>query len=210
MTKKVISSVISGIYVSLGALTYLIIPNKMVGTMFFALGILLVLNFNKRLVTRVTPLSTISDEYNWVDILIALGGNILGSIFTGLIVSFTRMVPKIQESIIELGNVKMNDSSISLLIMGILCGIFVGYAVLLSKKYERGSFAQIFYVWLFVTAFVFCGFDHIVANAFYFSAYGFISSFSVAMIMPMIVVTIGNIIGGLLVGLIEKNNMKEE
>ena len=207
---KLLSSMMCGFYISLGAIVYLIIPDKIVGGIFFALGIFLVLNFNKFLFTRVVPLLPISDDFKPIDAVFALVGNSIGAFITAVLISLTRIMDKIEIPIHDLVEIKLQDNLISLFVMAIFCGILVGYAVYFSRKYEKGSFAQIFYVWLYISAFVFCGFDHIVANSFYFSAYGLEFGFSLSMILPFIVVAIGNTVGGLLLGFVEKKNMSEK
>ena len=59
-----------------------------------------------------------------------------------------------------------------------------------------------------IIAFVICGFDHIVANEFYFSIYSFINGFEITMLLNLFVVLIGNITGGVFIALIEKNNLE--
>ena len=43
----------AGIFISMGAMVYLSIPNKTVGSLFFSTGIFLVLNLHNMLITRV-------------------------------------------------------------------------------------------------------------------------------------------------------------
>lgn len=84
--------------------------------------------------------------------------------------------------------------------MGIFCAFFVTFAVLVSAKHKQGSFAQIFYVWLFITAFVLCGFEHIVADMFYISCYALYYGVQAADVIKILVfVSAGNTAGGLFI-----------
>lgn len=208
MKQNFFSGLMAGAYISLGAMTFLIIPNQIVASLFFATGIFLVFNFSNMLFTRVCPLMVATKEYGVKDLAVAWVGNGVGAFIIATLVHFCRFESKILERLQPIVDTKLTDSPLSLFIMGIICAIFVSYAVLLGKKYPKGSFPQIFYVWLMITAFVFGGYDHIVANMYYLSAYGW--EFGVQ-IMPFLkvlgIVTAGNVVGGLLIGSLEKKHL---
>ena len=198
MKDKWISSVVAGVFISMGAMVYLIIPDTIVRSLFFATGILLVLNLHNMLVTRVCPLKVYDGSYGWGDIAIAWIGNGIGTAIAALAVHFTRFEAGIRNSVESIGNVKLSDDPLSLFILGIFCALFVAFAVLIGAKQEKGSFAQIFYVWHFITAFVFCGFEHIVADMFYISSYVLMFGAEIMDIVKVLVfVSAGNLVGGL-------------
>ena len=203
------NTIMAGIYISIGAIVYLVVPNKIVASCLFATGILLVLNYHNMLLTKVIPMFFAKLDYTLKDIGIAFLGNSIGCILVGTLISFTRLSSKIEEYLVQAVDTKLNDNYISLFIMAIFCGVLVAYASLTAKKYKTGSFAQIFYVWLFISVFVLCGFDHVVANMFYFSAYSILAGFSTKMLPVTVVVLIGNLFGGMFVGIVEKKHVKE-
>lgn len=169
MREKWMSSVMAGVFISMGAMTYLAIPDTLVGSLFFAVGILLVLNLHNMLVTRVCPLMVYDQRYRWGDVAVAWAGNGIGTLIAAAAVQGTRFKETVREPLARICETKLQDTPLSLFILAVLCGFFVAFAVLIGARYENGSFAQIFYVWLFITAFVFCGFEHIVADMFYLS-----------------------------------------
>lgn len=204
MKTKLLSSIMAGAYISLGAMVYLMIPNQIVASLFFATGIFLVFNFKNMLFTRVCPLWIATGDYGPIDLVYAWVGNGIGAFLVALLSHFSRFEGKITERLIPICESKIADSPLSLFIMGIFCAVFVSYAVLTGRKHPTGSFAQIFYVWLFITAFVFCGFDHIVANMYYLSAYSLATGFDAAGVAKVFLcVTLGNIAGGVLIGYID-------
>lgn len=152
MKEKWISSIMAGIFIAMGAMVYLSVPNNLIGSMFFATGIFLVLNLHNMLITRVCPLMVYDHKYHWSDIGISWVGNGLGTLIAALVVCFTRFVSAISDPIKKIGETKLNDSPLSLFLLGILCACFVAFAVLIGAKQEKGSFGQIFYVWLFLTS----------------------------------------------------------
>lgn len=199
MTGKWFSSIMAGIFIAMGAMVYLAIPNTLVGSLFFSTGIFLVLNLHNMLFTRVCPLK-VYGQYQWKDMGIAWIGNAVGTFVAAVAVSFTRFSDTISESVKKIGETKLSDSPESLLILGILCAFFVAFAVIVGAKQEQGSFGQIFYVWLFITAFVYCGFEHIVADMFYISCYALNYGAQVMDVIKVLFwVTAGNIIGGLFI-----------
>lgn len=202
MKEKWASSIIAGVYIAMGAMVYLSIPNKLVASLFFSVGILLVLNLHNRLFTRVCPLAAYNDSYRLSDLIISWIGNGIGTGIVALAIHFTRFEAGILNRIEEIVIPKLEDSPISLLILGIFCALFVAFAVFVGGiRQKEGSFAQIFYVWLFITAFVFCGFEHIVADMYYLSVYALNFSVSIADIGKVLLcVTLGNVVGGAAVG----------
>lgn len=198
MKEKWISSIIAGAYIAMGAMVYLSIPDKIIASFFFSTGILLVLNLHNRLFTRVCPLAAYDRSYRFSDMAIAWIGNGIGTLIVAVLIHFTRFEAGILERVKEIVTPKIGDSPVSLILLGIFCGLFVAFAVFVGGiRQKQGSFAQIFYVWLFITAFVFCGFEHIVADMYYLSVYTF--NFPIApdqILKVLFCVTIGNIIGG--------------
>lgn len=208
MKSTFFSGVMAGAYIALGAMTFLIIPNQIVATLFFATGIFLVFNFSNMLFTRVCPLMAATGEYNAIDLTFTWLGNAVGTALVATISHFCRFESKILERLQPIVETKLSDTPLSLFIMGVICAVFVSYAVFLGKKYPAGSFPQIFYVWLLITAFVFGGYDHIVANMYYLAAYAWAFKIPVMGFLKVIViVTAGNIAGGLLIGSIEKKHL---
>lgn len=205
MQKKIVHSIMAGAYIALGGMTYLLIPDAIIGAMFFSLGIFLVIHFSNRLFTRVVPLSTGSGEYGISDCVIAWLGNAVGAFAVAGFAHFSRLEEKLAERVESVAAAKLEDTPLSLFIMGVFCAIFVSYAVFsMKKKLQPGI--QIFMVWILITAFVYGGYDHIVANFYYLSAYGWaggrLELIQVAKVLAF--VTAGNVAGGLLCGLFER------
>lgn len=207
MLQDIKNTIMAGIYISMGAIVYLMIPDKIIASCFFALGIFLVTNYHSMLITRVVPMYFAKIDYKWQHIILAAIGNIVGGVIIAFVVSYTRLVPAISENLNKIVQAKFADSILSIFIMAIFCGIFVAYSSLTSRKYRKGSVAQLFYTAIFIVAFVICGFDHVVANGFYFGLYGFTEGFSLQIIIILSVVLAGNILGGLFTALVERKNL---
>lgn len=159
------------------------------------------------LITRVIPMYFAKIDYKLRHIGLAIIGNAIGGAIVGCLISVTRLAPVIQENLDKIVHVKLEDDLLSSFIMAIFCGVLVAYSSLTSRKYKKGSVAQLFYTAVFIAAFVVCGFDHVVANVFYFVLYGFTNDFSAFMLANLLVVLLGNIIGGVSAALLEKGNL---
>jgi formate/nitrite transporter FocA (FNT family) len=199
----------AGMYIGLGATTYLLIPDKVVGALFFTVGIFLVMNFYEMLFTKVVPFS-VAKDYSPLDIVITFCGNFIGSIAYSILISQTRLSPKLTEPLSELVHKKLSDNLLSLFIMAIFCAVLVAYGVLSNKYFEKTNKSLgVFFCLIFVAAFVISGFDHVVANMFYYSFYTINVGFETPMISSFIIVGLGNIVGGLFVGFTEKYRLSE-
>lgn len=95
---------------------------------------------------------------------------------------------------VDLCTVKLMDDPWSLFILAIFCNILIYIAV---ENYNRSSHEAGRYLALFlgVVVFILCGFEHCVADMFYFSL---ADIWNGRTILCLLVVTLGNSAGGLL------------
>ena len=102
-------------------------------------------------------------------------------------------------------NIKLNDSLISIFVLSIFCGMLMFLAVDLYKKI-RGT-GKYYAVFLCVTVFIICGFEHCVANMYYFSA---ANNWSWTTLLYLYVMILGNSTGGILIALGNKYGLKKD
>ena len=67
---------------------------------------------------------------------------------------------------------KINDSPWSLLILAFFCGILMYLAVETFKREDLNPVIRMTTVFLCVAVFILCGFEHCIANMYYFSVAG--------------------------------------
>ncbi|MCM1441307.1 MAG: formate/nitrite transporter family protein, partial [Roseburia sp.] len=86
---------------------------------------------------------------------------------------------------------------LSLFILGVLCNILIFIAVdgFKNNPHELGKYLSLFFG---VTVFILCGFEHCVADMFYFTAAG---AWSADALVRLLVITLGNAVGGVLLPL---------
>lgn len=158
-------------------------------------GIVLVMGFGK--LTKKINLSTVLKVF-----LFAYIGNFIGGIIISLLFSMTSVPADLKATIVEMGYSKVSYDFTSLVFKGIMCNILVCLAVLLCNRNISDAAKLILIFWC-ILPFVALGFEHSVANMTYLTlAKIFDPNFTVGMMLHNLVpVTIGNIIGGLLVAL---------
>ncbi len=110
-----------------------------------------------------------------------------------LIILNTRSGSSIKDKALAVCQIKNTDSYLSLFWLGFLCNIFIFLAVDEFKKNEHvlGKYLAIF---LCVMGFILSGTEHCVADMFYYNVAQF---YSVDMIMRLLIITLGNTIGGI-------------
>lgn len=202
--QKLISGVMAGWSISIGATAFLVSQNTAVGAVFFCIGILMVANFNGMLLTRVTPLCAYSRLYTVGDAAVSWFTNFAGAFLGAAMVRFSRVWNGIAERVKTVVETKCADDFLSLFLLGVLCAALVAYGVLSWVKHSDNKVAQMLYLMFFITIFVFCGFDHIVANMVYYAMYLLDFGYCSGMVLSLLAVTLGNVVGGAGVGLLQR------
>lgn len=135
-------------------------------------------------------------------------GNLVGSILVGILFVYSGAgnAPhkQVGEFIIAISKLKGAMPIIPLLMRGILCNILVCLAVLCSLKMKSES-GKLIMIWWCLFAFITSGFEHSIANMSIFSAGLFLPNSPITLgpvIHNLLWATIGNIIGGSLLGIV--------
>lgn len=191
--KEFLFAVLAGMAISVGCVVYLSVDNAVAGSILFSVGLLAVLGFKLNLFTGKAPYLIKNDiKYVGFTFLVWLG-NFAGTALSALCIHFTKVNSKIIEkcTVIALG--KVNDSLISLFILGIFCGIMMYIAVdtFINQSNDKNCSATVTVVFC-VSVFILAGFEHSVADMFYFM----LSLPIKRWIIPLFVITLGNVVGG--------------
>ena len=96
--------------------------------------------------------------------------------------------------------VKFSDSLLSVFILAIFCNILIYIAVegFARHPHQIGKYLSLFFG---VTIFILCGFEHCVANMYYISM---ANAWSAKALVFILVNTLGNAVGGLLIPVMRK------
>lgn len=166
--KILFKSFLAGIMIAIGGTVFLSIENKVIGASLFSIGLFGVLIYNLNLYTgKIGYLITNFNLKYIKELIITLIGNFIGACSVGFILRYTRIYDNIYEKALNLANIKLNDNILSIFILSIFCGLLMYYAVNGFKK--QTDFGKYLVVYLGVAVFILCGFEHCIANMYYFS-----------------------------------------
>ena len=176
---------------------------RIVGSLLFSLGMFVILAFEMKLFTGLIPKIPHTNPKSYWQLPVCLLGNLLGVFIVYLLVSQTYYADKIITAGSTLiGNkLSLDNWALSALSSGILCGVLITLSVLsVDHSHKKGLSANVG-VMFPIIVFVFCGFDHSIANMFYFYCLGEVSWKVVGYIALTI---LGNFIGGIILPLVLK------
>ena len=181
-------SIIGGFLIGFGGTVYLNMDNKIVAAFLFGLGLFTIINFELNLYTG--KIGYLSKE-NWKEILLTLIGNFIGTNLFAFLVLQTRLAGKLKEAVAPAVELKLSDNLLSTFILAIFCGILMSIAVGTFKQLPNilGTLA----VFLCVAVFILAGFEHCVANMFFFA----LSSSPADYLLTLLVAIAGNSLGGI-------------
>lgn len=213
--KTFLLAILAGLFISFASLSsavvsYSVSSNslaKLLSGLIFPIGLSLVVLLKTELFTGnsllvipfVNKKITLKELLtNW---LIVYLGNFIGSfIFAFLIYYSSSLNSDLSIYLINIANNKCNLSFISSLILGIFCNVLVCTAIFLSSNATTIK-EKITVIFLPILLFIVMSFEHSVANMFYLSIGKFLDS-NLTILNNLIPVTLGNIIGGVIIGLL--------
>ena len=190
--------------IAFGALCNLVALNlneKFLGSLLFSFGLFFVFMFELKLFTGMIANALEMKFKDWYQLLICFIFNALGIFFICLIAENTIIKDAIISRSISIMNSKFDAGYFSAFFSSILCGMTITIAV---KGYQNASSRNLssnIAVILPVIVFVYLGLDHSVANW----AYIYLSdSWSIKMLIYVLITIIGNLIGGIFIPLCYK------
>jgi formate/nitrite transporter FocA (FNT family) len=205
--KELLLAVLGGISVTLGGAVYLKIKDmfvgaNIVGALLFTIGLLVICSRNYNLFTgKVSKLFDEKPKY-LATLAVIWVGNFIGAALFAFLYNLTSM--NIKDTARTVCEAKLDNSYLSLFVLGIVCNMLIfiavdGYAKI---KDPVGKYVIMF---LGVSIFILTGTEHSVANMFFFSVSGLLYERPVDSILLILVVTAGNAVGGVFINLLEKN-----
>lgn len=221
-----IFGILAGIYISFGASVATSVLNggtldtgvaKFLAGSVFSVGLMLVLILGSELFTGniLMTIGLIYRKYSFIKVLrnwlVVYLGNLLGAIIIGWLVYASGLLGRwgdltsTGEVALSIAEGKMHLGFIEALCRGILCNMLVCLAVIMSVS-SRTTTGKIFGIYFPIMAFVASGYEHSVANMYFLPTAlmikGELASNFLSIFNNLIPVTIGNIIGGLMIVLL--------
>ncbi len=195
--RQFVSAVLAGMMIGMGGTVYLAQTNSVVGSFLFAVGLFTVVVFQLHLFTGKIGYLPFQNLTYLTELLITWIGNLVGTFLTATMVRNSRIYEGMAERVEQIAAVKLNDDFLSIFLLAIFCGMLMFIAVDCFKT-QKGSTLQFIGVFVPVMVFILSGFEHVIANMFYFSLS---ASWSGHCFASVLVMTLGNSIGGMLIPL---------
>ena len=193
--KCLVRAILAGMMIGIGGCVYLGCEVKWVGAILFAVGLFTIFSFRLDLYTGKVGYLFDNDRSYIPYLLVVILGNFIGCLILGL------MMPL--DAAVNLANAKLdNYEFLPVLFKGVLCGMLMFIAADCYKNTK--SFIATF---VCVPVFILAGFEHSIADMFYFCSAG---AFSVESLVFIITVLIGNAIGGFLIPVCRKWMYEDE
>lgn len=184
----------AGIGIGIGGIVFLSMENKTVGALLFTVGLYLICANGLNLYTgKVGYL--VGEKASYLLFLLEVWiGNFVGTGLAALAIRCTR-VAGIAEKAASICDVKLNDTPFSIILLSFFCGLLMFVAVDGYKKTQNPII-----LFICVSVFILAGFEHCIANMFYFSVS---ATWSGKAFLYLILMTLGNSLGGVTIPLLK-------
>lgn len=179
-----VKSILAGLMIGIGASVFLSCENKYVGATLFSIGLIAVVVLGFNLYTGKVGYLLGGDKEYFADTVLSIFGNLVGCIMVGLTQAPIGAVISICEK-------RLDKGPLEIFIDAIFCGILIFVPVEVYKR--KGTFLGIL---IGIPTFILCGFEHSIADMFYFLNARMVSLDTAAFIGIAI---LGNAVGGLLI-----------
>lgn len=179
--KIFIKSIYAGIMIAVGGTVYLSVENKLAGSLLFSFGLLTIVTQGFCLYTG--KIGFVRQIRELPDLVIIIAGNYIGTFLTALVVTGAGL----PISSLELAGKKLDYHPGSIFLLSMLCGIMMYLAI---DNYNKSK--NIVFIIAPVMIFILSGFEHSIADMFYFNLAGVHSLKSYGYLIIML---IGNGIG---------------
>lgn len=218
--KVLVLSILAGFFIALAGYASIIVsysvdnPSlaKLLSSLVFPIGLILVILLKTELFTgnNLLVIPLLKKKIKLKSLLANWGlvylGNLIGSIILSFLIYKSGAITSnelLMNAFIVVATKKISLSFIGAIILGFLCNILVCIAVFLSTV-SKTIIEKIIVIFIPIALFIMLSFEHSVANMFYLSIAPMLSNFNIMdlLINNLLPVTIGNIIGGSLLGII--------
>lgn len=210
MGAQFLGAILAGFCVGLGGTVYLRLRDafpggQVVGALLFTIGLFVICTRGYSLFTgKVSAFLDNKNAFFVISLLVIWLGNLLGCMLLAWLESLTLMagptgIDAVAKSMVD---AKMGSSYLSLFVLGILCNIFIFIAVsgFNSNLHPLGKHLALF---LGVSVFILTGTEHSVADMYYWCISGEIYRTPGESLLRILIVTLGNAVGGLFLPLAE-------
>ena len=192
---SLIDGILAGAMVSIGGTVLLSCENKVVGAVLFCIALLSICWFGFNLYTgKVGFLLADHSRANLSLTFIGLLGNALGTLLFGLLIAAA--LPPLREAALAACGKRLMQLPWQTLLRGFFCGMLM-YTAVWSFRERKTPLGILFCIPVFVLS----GFEHSIADMFYFALAGL---FRLQSLWFLLLVVLGNSLGGLFIPFLQR------
>ncbi len=193
MLKVFKDSIAAGVLISIGGSVFLACDSRYVGAVLFTVALLCICFKGYYLFTgKIGYLPEAFCKDTAKSLLVGLFGNILTTFALGLVIRYA--LPNLGDAANAICLAKLEQTMPQTFLRGVFCGILMYLAVSIYRD-NKSPLGIIFCVPVFILS----GFEHSIADAFYFGASGI---FDLKILLFTALVVLGNAVGGVLLPLV--------
>lgn len=184
----------AGALIGCGGLGYVAVESREIGALLFSVGLFSVLMLKVPLYTGRCGYMFCKNGHTLKELSVFLLGNFLGAFLVGLCAGPMKMAAK---DLVLLAQNKLAQSFFQTLLRGVFCGVLVFVTVEAWNKLAGAE--RSLGVLLAVPVFILAGFEHCVADVFYFAAaVGAGGALPAKAVSFLFAATLGNTIGAVI------------
>lgn len=186
-------AILAGAAISFGGTVFLSLESKVLGSLFFAIGLFMVCTLKLNLFTGKACYLPGKKPVYVAFLCLVWVGNLVGAQLVATLLKLTRVGPVLVEKAIGICQIKTDDTLISLFILGVFCNImiYVGVESHMANEHQVGKYLGIIFG---VMVFILCSYEHCVADMFYFAMAGW----TPRAFACTLAITLGNVAGGVI------------
>ena len=186
-----IDGILAGCMVSIGGTVLLSCDNRYLGALLFCIALLAICYFGFNLYTGKVGFLLADHSAETLKLTFTgLLGNFLGTLLFGLLIAAA--LPPLREAALAACEKRLTQQPLQTLLRGCFCGLLMYVAVWTFR--EKKTVLGILFC---IPVFVLSGFEHSIADMFYFSLAGTV--FRPQSLLFLLLVVLGNSIGGLFI-----------
>lgn len=194
--KTFVNAVLAGICISIGGTVFVASDVKIVGALLFCVGLMTICVYQMALFTGKIGYILQNKPFYLVECLIVWLGNLVGTSLGGFLVGIAN--PALAEKGLTIFEAKTAQSPLQSVILGVFCGALM-YIAVDNYRTNDHTIAKYLGIFVCVPAFIMAGFEHSIADMFYFALAKGMPLFTVKGIVYIVYVSLGNILGALII-----------
>ncbi len=200
LLKIFLSGIGAGLLIAVGGFVYLSCKeaNQFLAAFLFSIGLSSIIAFGLYLFTGKIGYVFENKKGYVLDLAVCYLGNVLGAVPAGYLLTLTRF--DLSSVAAVLASAKLTDNPLSVFILSCFCGMMIFIAVEVQKSNAHPVW-KLFGTVMPVMVFILSGFEHCIANMFYFS---YANVWSIKTVLYVLITTVGNGLGSIVLWAIFK------